>query len=126
MLKTNSVFSNAVVYTTEKILSEFLKMIKTSSTVPTFFIKITQYFSAALAILIYRYTIYSLSQFSTYEILSRIYFCKFSILNTSVILLLLFIYFCKFNIKYIGIIIAAIYLFCKFSIKYIGIIIAAI
>ena len=92
MLKTNSAFSNAVVYTTEKILSEFLKMIKTSSAVPTFFIKITQYFSAALAILIYRYTIYSLSQFSTYEILSRIYFCKFSI-------------------KYIGNIIAAIYLF---------------
>ena len=35
---------------------------------------------------------YSLPQFSTYEILSRIYFCKFSI-------------------KYIGIIVTAIYLF---------------
>ena len=92
MFKINSVFSNAVVYTTEKILSEFLKTIKTGSAVPTFFIKITQYFSLALTILKYRYTIYFLSQFSTYEILSRIYFCKFSI-------------------KYIGIIIAAIYLF---------------
>ena len=92
MLKTNSVFSNAVVYTAEKILSEFLKMIKTNSAVPTFYIKITQYFSLAFAILKYRCTMYSLPQFSTYEILSRIYFCKFSI-------------------KYIGIIVTAIYLF---------------